>query len=198
MSSDSEIIGRSRDYPAAFTELYRRHAAAIHRYVARRSDTHTADDVMSETFLVAFERRSHFDTERSDALPWLYGIATTLLKKHSRVEARAWKGIRAGASGELTGDAIEAAGSRVDAERATQAMAVAIKRLPIAYRDVLLLHAWADLNYEGIAQALDVPIGTVRSRLNRARLLLRTAGESGRARNVEVTDGRTDPTAHNA
>lgn len=95
MSSDSEIIERSRHIPAAFSELYDRHATTIHRYAARRGGTQVADDVMSETFLVAFERRSDFDTARESAEPWLYGIATTLLKQHARQEARAWKGLLA-------------------------------------------------------------------------------------------------------
>jgi RNA polymerase sigma factor (sigma-70 family) len=198
VSSDSEIMRRSGANPAAFSELYQRHAVAIHRYAARRSDSHVADDVMSETFLVAFERRAEFDGSRDDARPWLYGIATTLLKKHSRVEARAWKGMRAGSLGEVSIDAIEAVGSKVDAERETRMMAAAIKRMPAGYRDALLLHAWADLDYDGIAQALGVPIGTVRSRLNRARQMLRAAGEAGSARNMEVNDGRTDPAARNA
>jgi RNA polymerase sigma-70 factor (ECF subfamily) len=177
VSSDSDIIRRSRDTPAAFAELYDRHAATIHRYAARRAGSTTADDIMSETFLVAFERRESFDLERDDARPWLYGIATTLLHKHARLEARAWKGMVADGAAALNHDAIEAVGSRIDAEVAVRTMASAIRRMPARDRDALLLYAWGDLDYEGIAQALDIPVGTVRSRLNRARRTLRaTAG----------------------
>lgn len=198
MSSDSEIIHRSRDSPAAFSELYDRHAVAIHRYAARRIGVHTADDIMSETFLVAFERRRSFDGAREDARPWLYGIATTLLKKHARLEAQAWKGLVAASAAELDLDAIDAAGSRVDAEVAMRRLGSALKRMPARDRDTLLLYAWGDLDYEGVAQALDVPIGTVRSRLNRARLKLRAATELGSARDLEVDDGRIDPVAQSA
>ncbi|MEO6115645.1 MAG: sigma-70 family RNA polymerase sigma factor, partial [Pseudolysinimonas sp.] len=99
MSTDSEIIRRSQETPAAFAELYDRHAVAIHRYASRRLGE-AADDVMSETFLVAFERRAAFDPAIEDARPWLYGIATTLLKKHRRQEARAWRGLVAGGAAE--------------------------------------------------------------------------------------------------
>jgi DNA-directed RNA polymerase specialized sigma24 family protein len=92
VSSDSEIIERSMDTPSVFAELYDRHARAIFRYAARRIGPHAADDMMSETFLVAFERRAGFDPAVGAALPWLYGIATTLMRKHARLEVAAWRG----------------------------------------------------------------------------------------------------------
>lgn len=153
---------------------------------------------MSETFLVAFERRADFDLERDDARPWLYGIATTLLKKHSRLEARAWKGLVAAGAAEVGHDAIEALGSRVDAEIAVHRLAAALARMPARDRDTLLLHAWADLDYEGIAQALAVPVGTVRSRLNRARRTLRALADRGAAPDKEVDHGRTDTASQGA
>lgn len=198
MSSDNDIIHRSRDTPGAFSELYDRHAAIIHRYAARRVGEHVADDIMSETFLVAFERRADFDDSRDDARPWLYGIATTLLKKHARLEARAWKGLVAAGAAELDHDAIEALGSRVDAETAVKKLASALKRMPARDRDTLLLYAWGDLDYEGIAQALEVPIGTVRSRLNRARLTLRASTTRVMTPDQEVDHGRTDTATQGA
>jgi RNA polymerase sigma-70 factor (ECF subfamily) len=198
VSTDSEILRRSWETPAAFAELYDRHAPTIHRYAARRIGASVADDIMSETFLVAFERRTDFDLERDDARPWLYGIATTLLKKHSRLEARAWKGLVAAGAAETSTDAIDALGSRVDAEIEMRRLASTIKRMPARDRDTLLLHAWADLDYEGIAQALAVPVGTVRSRLNRARRTLRTFAERGTAPDKEVDHGRTDPASQGA
>lgn len=198
MSSDSDIIRRSRETPAAFSELYDRHAATIHRYAARRASAATADDIMSETFLVAFERRSDYDHDRDDAKPWLFGIATTLLKKHARLEARAWKGLVAAGAAALNPDAIEALGSRIDAEVAIRGLASAIKRMPARDRDTLLLYAWADLDYEGIAEALDIPIGTVRSRLNRARRTLRAMAGRSIAPAEEVEHGRLDPASQRA
>ncbi len=191
MSIDSEIIRRSQETPAAFAELYDRHAAAIHRYASRRIGQ-AADDIMSETFLVAFQRRESFDGSADDARPWLFGIATVLLNKHRRQEARAWLGIVAdglAAVGAASDD--ERVDDRVDADREIRALAAAIHRMPARDRDALLLYAWGDLDYEGVARALDVPVGTVRSRLNRARRQLRQA--SGRnAPAEEVEHGRTD------
>ena len=203
MSSDSEIIRRSRDTPAAFAELYDRHAAVIHRYASRRIGE-AADDIMSETFLVAFERRAAFDERVTDARPWLYGIATTLLKKHRRQEARAWRGLVAGGAAEQA-DAIrhsvDGHDDRLDAELGIRRLAAAIRRMPARDRDALLLYAWGDLDYEGVARALDVPVGTVRSRLNRARRQLRQA--SGRIAPAEEVEhgresGRTDAAAQGA
>jgi len=191
VSTDSEIIRRSRDSPAAFAELYDRHAAIIHRYASRRIGE-AADDIMSETFLVAFERRAAFDESATDARPWLYGIATTLLKKHRRQEARAWRGLVAGGAAEQA-DAVQrptdGQDDRLDAELGIRRLAAAIRRMPARDRDALLLYAWGDLDYEGVARALEVPVGTVRSRLNRARRQLRQA--SGRdASAEEVEHGR--------
>lgn len=193
MSTDSEIIRRSQETPAAFAELYDRHAIAINRYASRRIGA-AADDVMSETFLVAFERRAAFDLASEDARPWLYGIATTLLKKHRRQEARAWRGLVAGGAAERVVEA-DSPDDRLDAELGIRRLAAAIRRMPARDRDALLLYAWGDLGYEGVAQALDVPIGTVRSRLNRARRQLRQA--SGRDASAEEVDhgresGRAD------
>jgi len=203
VSTDSEIIRRSRDSPAAFAELYDRHAAVIHRYASRRIGE-AADDIMSETFLVAFERRAAFDETVTDARPWLYGIATTLLKKHRRQEARAWRGLVAGGAAEQVDaiqDAVNGHDDRLDAELGIQRLAAAIRRMPARDRDALLLYAWGDLDYEGVARALDVPVGTVRSRLNRARRQLRQA--SGRIAPAEEVEhgresGRTDPAAQSA
>lgn len=175
MSPDNEVIERSAGEPEVFALLYDRHATAVFRYVAQRLGDHVAEDVMSETFLVAFERRSTFDTTVSDARPWLLGIATRLMRKHARVEAIAWKGMSADLAARIAPDFIELAGSRVDAERLSRRLAKALRRLSVADRDTLLLFAWGDLDYASIAAAMHVPIGTVRSRLNRARRQLRRA-----------------------
>ena len=198
MSIDSDIIGRSRENPAVFSQLYDRHAPTVHRYAMRRIGETAAEDIMSETFLVAFERRADFDDTKEDARPWLLGIATVLLRKHSRLEARAWRGIVAAGAAELDRDAIEALGSRVDAEVAVRALASSIKRMPSRDRDTLLLYAWGDLDYEGVALALDVPTGTVRSRLNRARHTLRATTSRGAALDKEVDHGRTNPASQGA
>lgn len=195
MSEDSDTIRRSGATPAAFAELYDRYARAVFRYAAGRVGHGHADDIMSETFLVAFDRRGSFDPTSGDARPWLFGIATTLMRKHARVEAKAWKGLVADGAAAVPVDAIDAIGSRIDAEVAVKAIAAALRKMPTRDRDALLLYAWADLDYEGVAQALGIPVGTVRSRLNRARRTLRAASHRGSAPEPEVEHGRSDVAA---
>lgn len=177
MSTDSEIIARSRDDPAAFGVLFDRHAASIHRYVARRTNTSVADDVMAETFLIAFERRASFNTEYTNAGPWLFGIATNLLRHHHRQEVRTLRALSrvAQQDPEPPARADDSADTRLDAVTALREVREALRRMPRTQRDTVLLHAWAELSYDEIASAMDVPIGTVRSRLNRARRVLRSS-----------------------
>ncbi|MGB4779592.1 RNA polymerase sigma factor [Microbacterium sp.] len=200
MSADNEVIERSGDEPGAFASIYDRHAPAIYRYASQRLGDHAAEDVMSETFLVAFEKRAGYDLDVVDARPWLLGIATRLMRKHVRLEARAWKGMVADVAAQLAPDVIEQAGARLDAARLTRRLASALRKLSASDRDTLLLYAWGDLDYAGVAAALDVPIGTVRSRLNRARRLLRDAAERpGTPETEQETDhGRTDAAAQHA
>ena len=174
MSTDSDIIRRSRDSPAIFGELYDRHAAVIYRYAARRAGDSAADDVTSETFLVAWEQLEAYDLDRDDARPWLFGIATNLLRRHHRAEAKVLKAAAKAASREAVGDDSDRVSARVDASVATGRIARTLKSMAATDRETLLLYAWADLTYEGIAAAMDVPVGTVRSRLNRARKTLRS------------------------
>jgi hypothetical protein len=79
MTTDSEVIKRSRDSPREFGDLFHRHHVSVYRYIARRAGAETADEVMAQTFLIAFERRDRFDHTYTDARPWLFGIATGLL-----------------------------------------------------------------------------------------------------------------------
>ena len=173
MSTDSDIIRRSRDSPTAFGELYDRHASVIYRYAARRAGDFAADDVTSETFLVAWEQLESYDLARDDARPWLFGIATNLLRRHHRAEARMLRTAAKSASRESVGDDSDRVAAHVDASVATWRIARTLRSMAAIDRETLLLYAWADLTYEGIASAMEVPVGTVRSRLNRARRTLR-------------------------
>lgn len=152
-----------------------------------------ADDVTSETFLVAFERRATFDHDWDDAAPWLFGIATTLIHKHHRAEARLLRTLSKAAAPENADDETVRVSERVDAAASVAVLAGQLRKLSAADRDCLLLYAWADLSYDEIAAAMHVPVGTVRSRLNRARRVLR-----GTTHFEERTHGRTDPAARNA
>lgn len=89
-ASDAEIVTRSLQAPSVFAVLFDRHAAAVHQYARRRAGSGVADDVMAETFLVAFDKRHRFDPAVINARPWLLGIATRLLARHARAESRRW------------------------------------------------------------------------------------------------------------
>jgi RNA polymerase sigma factor (sigma-70 family) len=166
---DAALIEQSWGEPEAFAGLYDRHAAVIHRYVTRRLGGGAADDVVAETFLAAFRRRHRYDLNRSDALPWLYGIAANLIRKHVRAEVRMLRAFsRTGADPVAEGYA-DLVDSKVSAGAVHRELAAALAGLTAADRDVLLLIAWADLSYDEVSTALEIPVGTVRSRLNRAR-----------------------------
>jgi RNA polymerase sigma factor (sigma-70 family) len=171
--SDTTLVARSLSDPEAFAALFDRHAAPIHRYAARRLGAEAADDVMAETFAVAFQRRRDYDLERVDARPWLYGIATNLIRNHRRAEARRWRAMAREVAGAAAEPEADSAAARVTAQAARGELARVLAGLPSRQRDVLLLYAWAELEYEEIAQALGLPIGTVRSRLHRARTAMK-------------------------
>jgi RNA polymerase sigma factor (sigma-70 family) len=158
--SDADLIGCSRTEPEEFTELFRRHAPHIQRYVTRRLGSAVlngsgADDIVAETFLLAFRQRDRYDPSRAEARAWLY---------------RAFA--RTGAD-PVTEPFTDRVDDRVSAANASPLLATALAGMSAKLRDTLLLAAWSDLSYEEIAVALGVPVGTVRSRLSRARSQLR-------------------------
>jgi RNA polymerase sigma-70 factor (ECF subfamily) len=174
-ADDATLIEQSWHEPEAFAGLYDRHAAHIHRYVTRRLGSQVADDVVGETFLSAFRRRRRYDLSRPDAGPWLYGIAANLIGKHRRAEVRLLRALaRTGADpvAESYADRVDA---QVSAAAAQRDLARALASLAAGDREVLLLIAWAELAYDEIAAALGIPVGTVRSRLHRARRKVREA-----------------------
>lgn len=163
--TDAEALCASRSDPHAFVTVFERHFDTVSRYLRRRVARDLADDLAAETFVRAFEHRARFRPERDDALPWLYGIATNLLRQHFRREVRE---LRAFAR---TG--IDPAQDAAPVDPADTRVAAVLAKLTDGERDVLFLFAWAELDYDEIAQALGIPGGTVRSRLHRARAKLR-------------------------
>ena len=173
---DAVLIERSRHDPEAFAGLYDRHAAPLHRYAARRLGASAADDIVADTFLDAFRKRRRYDPAARDARPWLYGIAANLIGKHSRAEVRMLRAYaRTGADPVLADAHIDEADGRLASAAVRQNLAAALAALAAGDRDVLLMIAWADLSYTEVATALGIPVGTVRSRLHRARARIRAA-----------------------
>jgi RNA polymerase sigma factor (sigma-70 family) len=175
---DSAVIAASEADPEVFGILFDRHAAALLRFLARRLDPGDAEDLLSEVYRIAFERRGDYDPGRPSARPWLYGIAANLVARSGRDTARRLRATAAAAARPDYGDdPADRAVSAVDAAARWAQVAAAVGQLAAPERAVLLLFAWEELSYEEIAAALDIPIGTVRSRLSRARSALRALTE---------------------
>ncbi|MCW2926526.1 MAG: hypothetical protein JWM86_494 [Thermoleophilia bacterium] len=152
--------------------LVQRHHRVLFGYLARRVGRDLAEDVTSETFTRAFAQRSRFDQSRDDARPWLFGIATNLLRNNARSEVRQLRAYSRHGVQDRTSDDDAAVNSRIDAEAQSPALAAALASLKQGDREALQLFAWNDMSYEEIAESLEIPVGTVRSRLNRARRIV--------------------------
>lgn len=177
VDNDAAVIRRSLYQPEAFALLYDRHAAAIYRYVTRRLGDAHADDVVAECFLAAFRRRDRYDLDRLDARPWLYGIAARVIGRHRRTEVRLLRALARTGVDPVGEDHADRVDGRVAAAAMQRELAAVLSRLAEPDREVLLLIAWADLSYAEVAEALAIPVGTVRSRLSRARKKARAALE---------------------
>lgn len=192
MYDDSTIIEHSWAHPEDFADIFDRHFATIHRYLARRAGSDTADDLASEVFTVALARRHSYDLARSSALPWLYGIAANVLRadqrrgRHRTAVIEPEVPLPDGA--EPFEDQVVAS---LDARRALHALRPAWEQLSDDDMTTLLLYAWEDLSYEDIAVALMIPVGTVRSRLNRVRRRLREPEQGETTRTIRTTTLRS-------
>jgi RNA polymerase sigma factor (sigma-70 family) len=169
--SDVHWLARSLQEPTAFELIFDRHFDAIYGYLHRRVGRDLAEELAAETFTLAFERRSSCRASDS-VLPWLYGIATNLASQRWRVERRRLRAYgRSGVDGWVADD--DEVVARVDGAALRARLACALAEMRPRERDALLLYALADLSYEEIALALEVPIGTVGTWLHRAREIAR-------------------------
>lgn len=169
--TDAEIIVASRVDPQLFGAIFDRHFDAIFRFLAYRLGSALAEDLASEAFCIAFDKRTSYDLDQEDARPWLYGIATNLVRRHRRAEQRQLRAYKRAA---LPADAPAfdeiAIIRQVDANALKETIA-ALAVLDCRDRDVLLLFAVANQSYQVIADTLGIPLGTVRSRLNNTVLV---------------------------
>jgi RNA polymerase sigma factor (sigma-70 family) len=175
-AADSDAISSSVASPGDFATIFDRHFDAVYGYLQRRLGRDLADELAAETFLVAFDGRSRYDVSRPDARPWLFGIATNLLHRHRRHELRELRAYARSANDPVL-DAFEGVEARIDASSVRRELIDALTGVPVEELDALLLFVWADFSYAEVAEALGVPIGTVRSRISRARARLRDALE---------------------
>jgi len=172
-SEDAAAIARSLRDPEAFAEVFDRHFAFVHRYIARRTGRDLADDLAAQTFTVAFCHRGRYRDDLGTARPWLLGIATNLMRAEHRDDQRVASIVErlsseaaASSSGAALADA--SAASEDDGRLST-----ALANLPSDQCEALLLHVWGELSYAEVAAATGTPIGTVRSRISRACAALR-------------------------
>lgn len=170
--TDATIIEESMGTPEVFGVIFDRHFTAIHGYLSRRAGSDTADGLVGEVFRIAFETRSRYRIDRPSALPWLYGIAANVLRQSRRGEQRRLR-LTDKLASEATARSTEDGTADSRTRERVAAVVDLLADLPEAEREAVLLVAWEGLAYDEIAAAQDVPVGTVRSRLNRARKRIR-------------------------
>jgi RNA polymerase sigma factor (sigma-70 family) len=152
-------------------EVFTAEFASLYTFFARRLGPSMAEELTAETFAIAYRRWSDLDPSRP-VRPWLYGIAANLLKHHWRKERRMLRAYARTGVDPLIGEA-DLPPEPVDVEAMRPALASALAELRYQEREILLLSAWADLSDGEIAESLGVPLGTVKSRLSRARQHMR-------------------------
>lgn len=175
MAGDSQLWERVKsDDAGAFGDLYERHARAIQSYCLwRTADLQAAEDATATVFFEAWRKRQRLSLSTDSAAPLLLGIANNVLRRHWRSQRRYRDALeRVRNVGQAPDDLEAEAIARVDAIQQLRESGKAIRALPQREREVLALLAWSDLSYGEIGEALGLPIGTVRSRIARARTRL--------------------------
>ncbi|MEV5387088.1 RNA polymerase sigma factor, partial [Streptomyces sp. NPDC052721] len=165
--------------PAAFAELFDSHARGVYNHAFRlTADWSTAEDVMATTFMEAWRLRDRIDAEGDSLRPWLLGIATNTARNQIRSNRRYRRAAVATAAAELPiPDHADEVTTQIDDQRKLAAALRALGALRRPEREVVALCLGEGLDYEAAAKALGIPVGTVASRLSRARKKLRTLTE---------------------
>jgi RNA polymerase sigma-70 factor (ECF subfamily) len=174
VAAERDLVERLRaGDPEALAALFDRYGDRIYNHCFRATgDWGEAEDATSTVFLEVWRHRRRVRAHDDSALPWLYGVATNVCRNLTRSRRRRLRGIGALPPPEPVPDHAEQVTDRIDSTARMAAVLDAIDDLPAREREVLGLVAWSGLSYEQAAAALDVPVGTVRSRLSRARARL--------------------------
>lgn len=199
-SSDLELWAAAAEGDeTSFGALFVRHGPAIYNFCGRRTaDWLLAEDLTSMVFLEAWRRRSEVEMTRDSALPWLYGVALNVLRNHRRADRRQQEMLLRSVVPTDRPDFSDDVVGRIDDERRMRRVLSVVARLPEIEQEVLALCIWEGLSYEQAAIALNIPVGTVRSRLFRARVHLRELSTRGGHERDDVPSAneRTRERAH--
>ena len=194
--SDRVLWQQAREgHAVAFGVLFERHAGRIYNYCFRRTaDWSLAEDLTSTTFLLAWRSRGRAPLQSDSALPLLFGIATNVLRNQRRSLRRGREAFaRLPLERSYEPDFGDEAATRLDDQVAMRDILRLFTRLPQREQDVIAVCDWSALSYEEAAIALDIPIGTVRSRLARGRHRLRElATTNGPEGDVDVVPLRIE------
>ncbi len=163
---------------SAAHELYRRHGAALLRFgLAMGASRQVAEDMVHDTFVEFLHDPRRFEASRGSVAGYLYGIARHQWSRASRRRRREADETPEGPGADDASEVVAEAASSDTADsldRATliERVRAAVAALPVAHREVVALCDLEELPYATVAQILECPVGTVRSRLHRARALL--------------------------
>ncbi|MBN6058571.1 sigma-70 family RNA polymerase sigma factor, partial [Nonomuraea sp. RK-328] len=186
LPTDAELWRRAVDGDTeAFGVIFDRHARAVYNHCFRRTaDWSEAEDITSVVFLEAWRRHGELSPERDSALPWLLGVANNVLRNRYRAKRNYRDALDRMPAMSAEPDPADDIAGRIDDEHRMRRVLVAVNRLPLADQEILSLCVWAGLSYDDAAIALGLSVGTVRSRLSRARVRLRelTVSFPGNAR----------------
>jgi RNA polymerase sigma factor (sigma-70 family) len=175
------VEGLRSDDPEALASLFDRYGDRIYNHCFRATgDWAEAEDATSTVFLEVWRHRYRVQLHDGSSLPWLYGVATNVCRNLTRARRRRWRALAALPAPSPEPDHALRVTERVGSTERMRAVLAAVEDLPAHEREVLGLVAWSGLTYEQAAAALDVPVGTVRSRLSRARARLTDLTEGDR------------------
>jgi RNA polymerase sigma factor (sigma-70 family) len=170
-ATDAELIHRSLEDPEEFREIFERHYESVRRFAQRVVGRDVGEEIAAQTFLIAFHRRATYDVGYPSARSWLFGIAYNVVRHHLRAE-RSQHDLLARLPKEREAtDPIET--ETLDAARLAPILRNALSKLREEQRSPFVLVALGELTYRETADVLAIPVGSVRSRIHRARARLR-------------------------
>lgn len=191
----AKAMRASIEHPQRFEAVFDRYHPVIYRHLAHLAGVDQADELAGDVFVVAFTVRARFDPAFGSVRAWLFGIAANVLRTRRRSE---YRGIRA--RERIAGrrreedTSIDLVTDRIAYSQELLTATEALEQLGAADREVIVLYAFAELSYQEIATALGVEVGTVRSRMNRARRRLRELlGSSGQVPDSSSEQTEDDP-----